>query len=115
MKSEKDRFTAELPMPGAKARVGRPPKPDALSAAERARRYRAKKKASPGGDASTEKIYTQADYEVVQRAMIYAKNSMWKMEGTILAMQKEQALLIEERSKLFAEVERLQKELASKS
>ena len=101
MKHEKDRFTAELPLPGVLRRPGRPAKPDALSPADRARAYRLRKKEIP---VPVEKIYTQGDFDKLQQAMIFSRNAMWKMESTILAMQKEQAVLIEERGKLFDRV-----------
>lgn len=115
MKHEKDRFTAELPLPGGVRPRGRPAKPDALTPAERAKAYRQRKKVSAPVALPEEKTYTQADYEQVCKSMRHYRDSMWAMESTINGLQKEQALLIEERGKLFSEVERLKAELARKS
>lgn len=89
---------------------GRPSTGQAKSGAERAREHRARKRAE---EAQVEWV-KKSWYDQVQRSMIFYRDSMWKMEGTIQALQREQALLIEERAKLFAEVDRLQAQLVSR-
>jgi len=111
--ARKDNVTVELP--GLPPRRGRPATGKAKSGAERQRAYRKKLREaqvsgvqiSPGSGWRSEK-----EYEELRRMMNFSRNSMFKMEQNILAYQKEIALLVEERRKLFAEVERLQAELA---
>lgn len=47
MKQPEDQHTFELPLDAQKKRRGRPPKDDAMSDAERARRYRARQRMLP--------------------------------------------------------------------
>lgn len=92
MRQDKDVFTRELPMPGAKGRPGRPPKPDALTPAERSRRYRARQREEAKQDDANDvppPEHLAKSWLELRRSMICYRNAMWKMEGTILAMDNE--------------------------
>lgn len=86
---------------------GRPSTGQAKSSAERVREHRERKRELAELLQRDVGWVSQAQYDQVQRSMIFYRDSVWKMESTIQAMQREQALLIEERAKLFAEVDRL--------
>lgn len=88
---------------------GRPSTGKAKSGADRVREHRARKKA--GSDQGG--WVKRSDYEAVAKSMRFYRDSMWKMEGVIAAMQREEALSVQERAKAWAEVRRLQAELAS--
>ena len=93
---------------------GRPSTGHAKSGAERVRQYRERKRELAELLKQGQGWVPHAQFDQVQRSMIFYRDSMWKMESTIQALQSEQALLIEERAKLFDEVDRLQAQLASR-
>ena len=65
MKQPEDAHTFELPLDAARARKrGRPPKDDAMSDAERARRYRARQKMLPKGEWNYEHVTMLARAEI---------------------------------------------------
>lgn len=65
MKQPEDLRTIELPLDAARAKKrGRPPKDDAMSDAERARRYRARQKMLPKDEWNYEHVTAQARTEI---------------------------------------------------
>jgi len=65
MKHPEDQRTIELPLDASKARKrGRPPKDDAMSDAERARRYRARQRMMPKDDWNYEQLTALARAEI---------------------------------------------------
>jgi hypothetical protein len=67
MKQAEDQSTSELPLDAARARKrGRPPKDDAMSDAERARRYRARQKMLPKDEWNYEHVTQQARGEITR-------------------------------------------------
>lgn len=65
MKQPEDLRTFELPLDPARAKKrGRPPKDDAMSDAERARRYRARQKMLPKGEWNYEQLTAQTRSEI---------------------------------------------------
>jgi hypothetical protein len=65
MKQPEDRNTFELPLDPARAKKrGRPPKIDAMSDAERARRYRARQRMLPKDEWNYEHVTAQARSEI---------------------------------------------------
>lgn len=67
MKQSEDQSTIELPLDAAQARRrGRPRKDDALSDAERARRYRARQKMLPKGAWNYEQVTATARGEIAR-------------------------------------------------
>lgn len=65
MKQPEDQRTIELALDAARARKrGRPPKDDAMSDAERARRYRARQKMMPKGEWNYDQVTLLARTEI---------------------------------------------------
>jgi len=65
MKQPEDLSTIELPLDAARAKKrGRPPKDDAMSDAERARRYRARQRMRPKDEWNYEHVTTLARAEI---------------------------------------------------
>lgn len=68
MKQPEDQRTFELPLDARAKKRGRPPKDDKLSDAERARRYRARRKMLPKGAWNYEQVTTLTRAEVSRLA-----------------------------------------------
>lgn len=66
MKQPDDRRSTERPLEEAPRRRGRPPKADALSDAERARRYRARRKMRPKGSWDYKQLTALAESEIAR-------------------------------------------------
>jgi hypothetical protein len=67
MKQPEDQRTFELPLDAARAKKrGRPPKDDAMSDAERARRYRARQRMLPKDEWNYEHVTQQARGEIAR-------------------------------------------------
>lgn len=98
MKAKNDRHTIELPMPGAKGVAGRPRKPDALSDADRAKRYRDKRR----------KLGVVFGDGLVARW----RQRSEMLEQKLAAKDKEIGLLISERAAAWREIDRLKAKLA---
>lgn len=97
MKAKNDRHTIELPMPGAKGVPGRPRKLDALSDAERAKRYRDKRRGQP---------------TAVQAEVTRLWERIENLEQRIEAKDCEISCLVRERAAAWRVIERLKAELA---
>ncbi len=66
MKQTEDQRTIELPLDAAAKKRGRPKKADALSDAERARRYRARQKMLPKDEWNYEQVTATARAEIAR-------------------------------------------------
>lgn len=112
MKVKNDRHTIELPMPGAKGVPGRPRKPDALSDADRAKRYRAKRRdgglAAPKIEAMRQSLQlAQFNVEHVGNVAKDFRKQTIQLRQSLEAKDKEIARLVIERGAAYAEIERL--------
>ena len=103
MKQPQDNKTLELELDGKRGR-GRPPKADALTPAERAKRYRdnqraikAKVRANMAGDVTEMR---EAEADLVKRVHELAAQ-LRQAHQTIDGLRKEQELLIQERTNAF--------------
>lgn len=103
MKQPQDNKTLELELDGKRGR-GRPPKADALTPAERAKRYRdnqraikAKVRANMAGDITEMR---EAEADLVKRVHELAAQ-LRQAHQTIDGLRKEQELLIQERTNAF--------------
>jgi len=106
MKVAKDNKTLELPMPGAKRGRGRPPTFSAMTNAERQKAYRDRMRAAGASRAS--RTATAGKFEMDSDEAEWERGRVAKIEDELSAAQtrierleKENALLIEERAMAF--------------
>lgn len=107
MKQATDKKTFELDLAGGKRGRGRPPKADALTPAERARRYREAKRASPGARAKV-----QGDGPTPEEYM-RAKRMYWSLEGKVDAANAERDLALKANADLRERLRKLESYLGS--
>lgn len=123
MKQPEDSRTIELNLVNAETKRGRgrPAKDNALTPAQRAKRYRDAKRAAgvPRAPANQHEAKFELDYtrptweemEEVQDALAKMQNKLEAATKTIAALERENALLVDERAKAFKVADQAKTEL----
>ncbi|MRX06498.1 hypothetical protein GJ697_01455 [Pseudoduganella sp. FT25W] len=111
MKQPADTLTIELPLPGAKRKPGRPATGSAMTNAERQKAFRDRQRANgapraarTAHEAKFEMDYTRPTWEEmekVQDALVEMQNKLEAANKTISHLEKENALMIQERANAF--------------
>lgn len=109
MKQPEDTKTLELSLAEAKRGRGRPVKPDALTPAERAKRYRAAKRA--GANAIVKSDVTEKAGLVSPEEYMRVKRMYWSLEGQVDLANAERDAAFKANAELTRRIDELERDL----